>query len=163
MDGHGNIIVADCGNNCIRKITLLGYVSTLAGIGEGDYRDGGGTAAQFSCPFGLAVDGDGNVIVADYNNHCIRKITPQGQVSTLAGTGQHQGHRDGEGTVAEFYGPWGIAVDGDGDFLVADFHNHRIRKITPQGQVSSLAGIEGHIYNIKGHRDGDRVASAQFN
>jgi hypothetical protein len=76
------------------------------------------------------VDGDGNVIVADMDNNCIRKITPKGHVSTLAGTGGMGGYRDGKGTVAQFNQTYGIAVDGDGKFIVADAGNCRIRKIT---------------------------------
>jgi DNA-binding beta-propeller fold protein YncE len=77
-------------------------------------------------------------------------------VSTLAGTGE-EGFQDGEGTVAQFNEPYGVAVDGGGNVIVADFCNHRIRNITPQGQVSTLAKTDKH-----GHRDGDRFASAQF-
>jgi DNA-binding beta-propeller fold protein YncE len=135
VDGDGNIIVTDNGSCGIRKISPLGHVSTLAGTSVGDYRDGEGTVAQFDCPSGVAVDGDGNIIVADCTDDCIWKITPQGHVSTLAGTTGEQGHRDGEGTVAAFYNPWDVAVDGDGNVLVANFHNHRIRKITPQGPL----------------------------
>jgi DNA-binding beta-propeller fold protein YncE len=112
-------------------------VSTLAGTGEEGHQDGAGTVAQFRLPWGLAVDGDGNIIVADSANHRIRKITPQGRVFTMAGTGV-QGHRDGERTVAQFRSPWGLAVDGDGNVIVADILNHRIRKITPQGRVSAM-------------------------
>jgi DNA-binding beta-propeller fold protein YncE len=155
VDGDGNIIVADTFNHRIRRITSQRQVSTLAGTGEGGYRDGEGTIAQFNTPTGVAVDGDGNVIVADWGNHCIRKITPQGQVSTLAGTGM-KGHRDGEGTIAQFNSPRGVAVDGGGNVIVADRQNHLIRKITPQGQVSTLAGTGG-----VGFRDGEGTI-AQF-
>jgi hypothetical protein len=157
VDGDGNVIVADQDNHRIRKITPQGHVSTLAGTGVRGHRDGKGTAAQFYQPNGVAVDGDGNVIVADTSNYLIRKITPQGHVLTLAGTGA-RGHRDGEGTVAQFDQPWGIAVDGDGNVIVADKCNHRIRKITPQGHVSTLAGTD-----VRGHRDGDPVDSPQLN
>jgi DNA-binding beta-propeller fold protein YncE len=155
LDGDWNIIVAD--HNCIRKITQQGQVSSLAGTGdqEGGYRDEAGILAQFDEPSGVAVDGEGNVVVADSLNNCIRKITPQGQVSTLAGT-VGQGYRDGEGTVALFSEPCGVAVDGDGSILVADSLNNCIRKITPQGQVSTLAGI-----GERGHRDRDETV-AQF-
>jgi DNA-binding beta-propeller fold protein YncE len=106
---------------------------------------------QFNQPNGVAVDGDGNVIVADSANHHIRKITPQGHISTLV-------PRDGEGTVAQFDYPWALAVDGDSNVLVANRNNHRISKITPLGQESTLAGT-----GDQGYRDVDRVASAQFN
>jgi DNA-binding beta-propeller fold protein YncE len=156
VDEDGNVIVADTENHSIRVITPQGLVSTLAGTGEEGYEDGEGTWAEFCFPFGVAVDGDGNVIVADTDNHCIRKITPQGQVSTLAGTGE-KGHRDGEGTVAEFNEPKGVAVDGGGNIIVADASNDLIRQVTAQGQVSTLAGT-----GQKGHQNGDRLALAQF-
>eukprot|EP00959_Pyramimonas_sp_CCMP1952_P082446 1722934-Pyramimonas_sp.AAC.1 len=98
-------------------------VSTLAGTGERGnfgqligrgYQDGEGTVAKFDRPFGVAVDGEGNVIVADNGNHRIRKISPQGLVSTLAGTGE-RGHQDGEGTAAQFNEPRGVAVDREGN------------------------------------------------
>jgi alcohol dehydrogenase YqhD (iron-dependent ADH family) len=107
VDGDGNVIVTECDNNCIRKFTLKGHVFTLAGTGEEGQRDGNWTVAQFNQFDGIAVDGDGNVIVADKDNHRIRKITPQGQVSTLADTGE-EGHQDGEGTVACFNTPMGV-------------------------------------------------------
>jgi DNA-binding beta-propeller fold protein YncE len=156
MDGGGNVIVADNFNHRIRMITSQGQVSTLAGTGEEDHRDGEGNVAQFNSPYGIAVDGGGNVIVADADNHRIRKITPQGQVSTLAGSGE-QGHQDGEGTVAQFNWCSGVAMDGGGNVIVADKLNHRIRMITSQGQVSTLAGT-----GEKGHRDGEGTF-ARFN
>jgi sugar lactone lactonase YvrE len=139
---NGNLIVADF-NHRIRKITPQGRdVSTLAGAGEEGHQDGEGTVAQFNCPTGPAVDGDGNVLVADTYNHCVRKITTQGQVFTLAGTGK-LGKQDGELIVAQFNFPTGIAVDGDDNIIVADTLNHGVRKITPQGQVPTLASCDG--------------------
>jgi DNA-binding beta-propeller fold protein YncE len=136
VDGDGNIIVADCHNHLIRKIMPQGLVSTLAGTSEEGHRDEEGTVAWFNFPSGIAVDEDGNVIVAGSNNESIRKITPQGLVFTIAGTGE-EGHRDGEGTVAQFNSPCGIAVHGDGNSIVADSGNRRIRMTTPQGLVST--------------------------
>jgi sugar lactone lactonase YvrE len=156
VDGEGNVFVADAGDHRIRKITPQGHVSTLAGTGVPGYQEGEGAVAQFHDPRGLAVDRDGNVFVADRGNHRIRKITPQGRVSTLAGTGVI-GYQDGEGTVAQFKSPIGVAVDGNGNVIVADAQNHRIRKVTPQGHVITLAGT-GYV----GHRDGDPITTAQF-
>jgi DNA-binding beta-propeller fold protein YncE len=164
VDGDGNnIFVADFSSHRIYMVTPQGQVSTLAGgtgsnPQEGCHRDGEGTIARFNHPMGVAVDGDGNIIVADTNNHRIRRITPRGHVSTLAGTGC-KGYGDGEGTVAHFNNPTGVAVDEDGNVIVADMNNHCIRKITPQGQVSTLAGTG----KVKGIQDGDAAVGALFN
>ena len=103
-------------------------VSVLAGSGSAGHADGNGTQASFHHPTGVAVDGDGNIIVADHGSHRIRKISPDGSVSTLAGSGS-AAHADGHGTQASFQTPHGVAVDGDGNIIVADHHSHRIRKV----------------------------------
>ncbi|MDR2208342.1 MAG: hypothetical protein LBE22_05145, partial [Azoarcus sp.] len=114
-------------------------VSTLAG-GEEGFADGVGGEAKFYWPFGITSDAAGNLYVADGGNHRIRKITPAGEVSTLAGG--EEGFADGVGSDAEFDHPSGIAIDAAGNLYVADGGNHRIRKITPAGEVSTLAGGE---------------------
>ena len=153
LDAEGNVYVADLNNHRIRKITPEGLVSSLAGSTRG-FRDGSGRSAQFNGPSGVAVDAEGNVYVTDLVNHRIRKITPEGLVSTLAGS--TQGFRDGAGTSAQFNGPSGVAVDAEGNVYVADQLNHRIRKITPEGLVSTFAG------STRGFGDG-AGRSAQFN
>jgi glucose/arabinose dehydrogenase len=141
VDGDGNLYVADRDNNTIRKITPAGVVTTLAGA-AGSYgsADGTGADARFSRPIGVAVDGDGNLYVTDRNNQTIRKITPAGVVTTLAGAAGSYGSADGTGADARFSGPVGVAVDGDGNLYVTDSSNHTIRKITPAGVVTTLAG-----------------------
>jgi len=158
VDGAGNVYVADSWNHSIRKITPAGTVTTLAGAsGQSGDLDGVGSAARFNLPSGLAVDGAGNVYVADAENHSIRKITPAGAVTTLAGSSGHKGSADGSGSAARFARPRSVAVDGAGNLYVADSDNHTIRKITPQGLVMTLAGFARKV----GSADGTG-ASARF-
>jgi len=138
VDSSSNVYVADCYHHCIRKITPEGEITTLAGdVCELGYKDGTGRAARFRTPTGVALDSFGNVYVADRGNHCIRKITPGGEVSTFAGG--TEGYKDGALTAAQFNRPMGVAVDGSGNVYVADTYNQRIRKITPEGEVTTLA------------------------
>ena len=110
-----------------------------------------GHRLSLTYPYGVAVDGAGNVYVADTVNHRIRKITTSGVVSTLAGSSS--GYTDGTGTSAKFSYPSGVAVDGAGNVYVADTYNHRIRKITASGVVSTLAGmVHLAIQMVQGHR-----------
>src|SRR5882762_5154849 len=112
-DTHGNIYVADP-NNRIRIVTASGLVSTFAGSGITGWADGPGNTAQFNSPYGITCDPQGNLYVSDVYNFCIRKITPEGIVSTFAGTG-HAGFADGPGVGAEFTAPYGIASDVHGN------------------------------------------------
>jgi sugar lactone lactonase YvrE len=140
LDKAGNLYVADGGdNNSIRKIGVDGVGVTFAGGAVEGYADGVGKAAAFNTPSGLAIDGDGNLYVADTGNNAIRKITPGGVVSTLAGDGV-AGQRDGRGAAARFNGPIGVAVDAAGVVFVSDTYNDRIRRIAPDGEVSTIAG-----------------------
>lgn len=136
---NGTRYLADAGDaNRIRRITRDGMVSTLAGGREG-FVDGTGSAAAFHTPSALARDAQGDLYVADTGNHAIRKVTPEGVVTTIAGTGE-AGFRDGPAAQAQFNGPIGIAVDGSGRVYVADTYNDRIRMISRDGQVTTLAG-----------------------
>ncbi len=139
VDASGNVYVADAFNNKIRKITPAGAVSTLAGSGAQGATNGAGTAASFHFPFGLAVDRDGNVYVADAFSNEIRKITPAGVVTTHAGTGA-AGADDGPSPSATFDHPWDVALDAAGNLYVADGNNNKIRKISPAGIVTTVAG-----------------------
>jgi sugar lactone lactonase YvrE len=141
IDAAGNIYVADSANSTIRKITPQGAVTTIAGTpGASGSTDGAGAAARFNSPSNIAVGGDGNIYVADTGNHTIRKITPAGVVTTLAGTVGVRGNADGPGAASQFNLPWGVAADAAGNVYVADTYNYLVRKITPQGMVSTLAG-----------------------
>jgi hypothetical protein len=139
VDSSGNVYVADSSNHAIRKINGKGVVTTLAGNGNRGFVNGTGTAASFNSPTGVAVDGGGNVYVADRGNHLIRKISPAGVVVYLAGSGI-AGFVNGIGIEASFNGPTGVTVDGSGNVHVADQLNHVIRKISPAGVVSTLVG-----------------------
>ena len=145
-DNAGTVYVSDTFNHTIRKVTAAGAVTTLAGsAGAAGSADGTGSAARFNLPQGLAVDGSGNVYVADYGNHTIRKITSGGVVTTFAGTAGSSGSTDATGSAARFNNPRGVAVDGAGNVYVADFGNHTIRKITSAGVVTTLAGTAGSL------------------
>jgi hypothetical protein len=158
VDGTGNVYVADAGNHLIRKATAAGVVTTLAGLaGNPGSADGAGTAARFNYPRGVAVDGTGNVYVADSLNGTIRKVTPAGVVATLAGSAGAIGDADGAGGTARFGYPLGIAVDGGGNAYVADLTSDTIRKVTPQGMVTTIGGVAG----VLGGADGAGV-SANF-
>jgi len=146
FDGAGNVYVADLINHAVRKITTSGVVTTLAGNGTRGFRNGIGTNATFYYPSGVAVDGSGNVFVADIYNHAIRKITTNGTVTTFAGKGTY-GFRNGTGTNAMFNYPIGVAVDGSNNVFVADSDNCLIRKIATNGVVTTLAGngLDGFV------------------
>jgi sugar lactone lactonase YvrE len=145
-DALGNLYVADSFNNTIRRVSAAGATTTLAGLaGYSGAVDGTGAIARFNQPAGLTVDQLGNVYVADTYNNTIRKITTGGRVTTLAGSAAVGGNgcltaADGVGSAATFCYPNGVAVDSAGNVFVADSYNHSIRKVTPNGTVSTFAG-----------------------
>lgn len=138
VDSNGTIYVADNSNNAIRKITAAGVVTTLAGGTGPGSNDGTGTAAKLDEPRAIALDTDGTLYVADYDNHLIRKITAAGVVTTIAGRADEPGSADGTGTSASFRGPMGIAIDAAGVIYVADTGNHSIRRISASGAVTTM-------------------------
>jgi sugar lactone lactonase YvrE/murein DD-endopeptidase MepM/ murein hydrolase activator NlpD len=139
VDAAGNVFVTDAGdNNLVRKVAPTGEVTTLAGGDEG-WLDATGRDARFNTPSGIAISPDGSLIVADTGNHAIRRVTPVGAVTTVAGGGL-PGREDGSAVVARFDGPVGVAVAPDGTIFVADTYNDVIRKIALDGTVSTVAG-----------------------
>ncbi len=147
----GNIYVADTKNNLIRKITPAGEVSTFAGNGSYGITDGPAEAASFGNPTGIDSDPEGNLYIADHLTHIIRKITPDGTVSRIAGAPFCHGLVDGPSGNALFNRPYGLAFDEvSGNVIIADEWNHVIRSITPDGAVKTIAGN-----GTQGHTDAD--------
>jgi hypothetical protein len=139
VDTTGNIFISDFVSSTIRKINRAGIISTVAGVGSpngssaGFSGDGGpATAARLSDPHAIAVDAQGNLYISDRNNHRVRKVTPQGIITTIAGTGVEGYNGDGgPGTQAQLAFPEGIAVDAAGNVYVADSMNNAVRKLQP--------------------------------
>lgn len=149
MDAADNLYVV--GDSLVRKITPAGVVSTLAGhIGFAYDQDGQGLEAGFNDPSDVAADKEGNLYVVEQRGRTLRKITPGLMVSTLAGQEETTGSTDGPGSEARFNYPTSVGVDGDGNIYVADTYNHTIRKITPGGMVSTLAGLAGMVSHVDG-------------
>ena len=143
VDGSGNLYIADPGNDRIRKVDSAGTITTIAGTGEDGFGGDGGPAAQahLSYPYGVAVDGKGNVYIADSNNRRIRKVDSAGTITTIAGTGEDGfGGDGGPAAQAQLHDPYGVAVDGKGNVYIADSNNHRIRKVDSAGTITTIAG-----------------------
>ena len=143
LDGAGNVFVADSRNHRIRRIDPQGVITTFAGTGNVGYGGDGGpaTEAWLNYPSGLAMDGVGNIFVADYSNHAIRRIDSQGVITTFAGTGKRGYAGDGRAaTTALLAFPQQVVADGEGNVYVADSGNDRIRRIDTQGMISTFAG-----------------------
>lgn len=156
MDTAENIFVTEYNNHTVRKIRRDGAVTTLAGTGQPGYKDGIGSVAQFNQPAGLAIDQNGNLFVTEWSNNRVRKITPDGVVSTWAGGGA-PGLRDGNGAAALFHTPNGIASDHRGNLYVVEYSNSTVRRIDSQQNVTTVAGL-----GTPGLRNGD-ASTALFN
>ncbi|MEK6590028.1 MAG: hypothetical protein AABZ11_05040, partial [Nitrospinota bacterium] len=143
IDGHGNLFIADMDNHRIRKVSSDGIITTIAGNGTGGYSgDGGGaTNANLNYPNGIAIDKLGNLFIADSSNHRIRKVTPDGIITTIAGNGTAGYSGDGGlANSARLNYPNEVIIDGLGNLFIADTSNHRIRKVSPDGIITTVAG-----------------------
>jgi sugar lactone lactonase YvrE len=145
VDSAGNLYIADADNHRVRKVGVDGMISTVVGTGTADFSgdDGPAIAAQLNRPFGVAVDSTGVLYVTDVDNHRVRKVTTDGKISTVAGTGVagFEGD-DGPAVSAQLNRPYGVVVDGAGTLYVADSNNYRVRKITTDGKISTVAGTD---------------------
>lgn len=147
----GGVLVGDAANGTLRQVAANGVTTTLAGdSGSRGNTDGTGAAARFAMPLGVARAQDGTCYVADSASHTVRRVTPGGAVTTFAGSPGNAGAADGTGSAARFNNPSGVAVDGAGNVYVADTGNNLIRKITPFGVVTTIAGVPG----VAGAQDG---------
>ncbi|OJW74992.1 MULTISPECIES: NHL repeat-containing protein [unclassified Spirosoma] len=161
VDSNGNLYIADRNNHCIRKVSPSGIITTVAGTGNAGYNGDGGqaTSAQLYSPTGVAVDGNGNLYIADRDNHRVRKVSPSGGIMTISGTGDAGYSGDGgQATSAQLYTPFGVTVDGNDNLYIADFGNHCIRKVSPSGIITTVAGTGNAGYN----GDGGQATSTQL-
>ncbi len=162
VDGSGNLYIADSFNQRIRKVDADGVITTVAGDGTYGYSGDGGAAAaaQLDFPQGVAVDGSGNLYIADSFNQRIRKVDADGAITTVAGDGTYGfGGDGGAATAAQLGSPYGVAVDGSGNLYIADSFNHRIRKVDTGGAITTVAGDGTEGYS----GDGGAAAAAQLN
>ena len=143
VDRQGNVYIADYDNYRVRRVSPGGTITTFAGTGTGGFSGDGGaaTSARLNAPIAIAVDGQGNVYIADFNNARVRKVNPTGTITTFAGTGVPGFSGDGgPATSARLYAPHGVAVDGQGNVYIADSYNQRVRKVNPAGTITTIAG-----------------------
>jgi DNA-binding beta-propeller fold protein YncE len=154
VNPRGGVYVADWTNNRIRRIAEDGTVDTIAGSGRVGFRDGRGEEMQFSNPTAVSMLSNGDILVADTDNHAIRRITPAGDVTTLAGAPRGGGgwFKDGQVDEAMFDHPSGVTGHRDGSVMVADTDNHRVRRISASGEVTTIGGT-----GERGYRDGAGV------
>ncbi|MFE4217160.1 RICIN domain-containing protein [Streptomyces sp. NPDC056844] len=161
VDSAGNVYIADSENYRVRKVTPDGNIGTVVGASSSTTSGDSGlaTAARLNRPTGVAVDSDGVLYIADYGGHRVRKIGTDGKISTFAGTGSGTfGGDGGQAVSAQLRSPYGVAVDGEGNLYIADRGNHRVRKVTPDGNISTIAGTVSSGFS----GDGGQAASAKL-
>ncbi|MFC8918690.1 RICIN domain-containing protein [Streptomyces sp. NPDC057116] len=160
VDSAGDLYIADSGNHRIRKITMAdGKVYTFAGTGTGTYGGEGvaATTAHLNAPHDVAVDSAGDIYIADTNNHRIRKVTADGKIRTVAGTGAGLSPDGTVATAAQLRSPCSVAVDSEGNFYIAEVGNQRVRKVTKaDGKIKTVAGTGASTFG----GDGAQGASA---
>jgi sugar lactone lactonase YvrE len=152
VDRHGNVYVADQRNNRVRKITAEGLISTVAGNGKRRFEGDGGpaTAAALAGPDATVSDEEGNLYIADSGNHRVRKVSPDGTITTVAGTEQGFAGDRGPAVRARLNLPAALALDPKGNLYVGDFHNHVVRKVSPDGVIQTVAGTGERGFNGDG-------------
>jgi sugar lactone lactonase YvrE len=157
VDAAGNLFIADAENNRVRKVSPAGMIATVVGTGQLGFSGDGGLATEARLNFpigGLALDKAGNLFIGDSGNNRVRKVSADGMITTVAGRGSGFSGDGGPATEARFDGPSGIAVDAAGNLFIADGSNHRIRKVSPDGLVTTVAG-SGPTGRDKGVSAGD--------
>jgi len=162
VDASGNRYIADSGNHVVRKVAANGTITTIAGNGTAGFGGDGGSAAssQLNTPTGVAVDKSGNIYIADSGNNRVRKIAPNGSISTFAGTGAAGFAGDGGAAAsAQLYTPFGLAVDASGNLYIAELGNSRVRKISTAGTITTVAGNGTSAFS----GDGGPAVNAELN
>jgi uncharacterized protein (TIGR03437 family) len=160
LDAAGNLYIADTGNNAVRIVTPQGTIRTVAGTGVAGFSGDNGSAvrAQLNAPQGVSADANGNLFIADTENHRIRRVNAQGTIATVGGSDPSAGDR-GPALAARLFQPSGVAFDAAGNLYVAEAASHRVRKVTPQGAISTVAGT-----GVAGYSgDGGSATAAQLN
>jgi sugar lactone lactonase YvrE len=153
VDSAGRLFIAEEDNHRIRQVSLDGTITTVAGTGQEDGTGDGGAAVEagLAAPRGVAVDAAGNLFVADTLNHRVRQVSPNGIITTVAGTGVDGFSGDGgEATAAQLNSPDGVAVDSAGNLFIADLYNHRVRKVSPDGIITTVAGSDQLVFSGEG-------------
>ena len=167
VDARGNVYIAEADGYRVRKVSPSGTITTIAGTGKFGFSGDGGpaTSARLKNPQDVAVDGKGNVYIADSADNRVRKVSPGGRITTFAGTGKRGFSGDGgRATRAKLSTPSGIAIDGNDNVYIADYSNARVRKVSPSGKITTIAGTGDGIsrgYGFSG--DGGPAIRAQLN